>query len=153
MFFQRLLQPPGVIPYLLELERPAHDVEERALVVPVVVGVVRAHVDRRGDDGGLVAVQGVVPEEAEDLLCDLGGRQVAVLPLPEQADVGGPGPELLDAAMDAEDGELGVGEAHLVLRLVILRAGREREQFCRGSGVQEFVEYGEIPCIDSPLLE
>jgi len=88
-------------PNLPKLPRPVDHVQEGPQVVPVVVRVVGAEVDARGVDGGLVAVDGVVAVESEDLFRDLAGAVArAVAPVAEEAEVGGPGAELVDLAQD-----------------------------------------------------
>lgn len=65
----------------------------------VVVRVIRGQVDAGGDDGSLVSVDGIEPEEEENLLCNLARTEArTLLPLAEEAQVRRPWTELVNLA-------------------------------------------------------
>ena len=72
--------------------------------------------DRWCNDGGLVSVDGIVPEKAHHLFGNFLGRHpLLFFPDAKQAEVARPRPELVHLAEDAKHGELVVGEAHSAL--------------------------------------
>lgn len=92
--------------------RPVKLTEELPKIVTVVVRRVLLRVVAGSNDGLLVSVDRVVVEEVARLLVDL-ARTVVVAPEVKETFVHRPRAQLLDLAQPSEDGEFGVGDAHV----------------------------------------
>ena len=86
--------------------------EELPEIVSIVVRRVLFRVVTRRDHGLLVSIDRIVVEEVARLLVDL-PRTVLVAPEVEEPFVHRPRAQFLDLAQPPEDGELGIGDAHV----------------------------------------